>query len=574
MLKSLSSGNEQDKGSLQRTCVLSPDRDAQAARPAISTPGEGKRATANWWHSPRLLLVLVIALQCSKLRAQATPDVRIAADYARAEALVKDHQWDDGLQILSHVLAIEPRNLMALNLAGIASAAKGDNGTADKYFKRSLAVDPHFLPALRNLSISEFNAGDYASAEKHLMDAQARVPNDPTVNLYLGQIAYRQQKYTLAAERLDRARGLLARYPMAETELVVSLLRSGQKPQALELLDQLTPSAINTQSQLDLGVALSETDSSKLAVPYLQAAFDRNPNSYDIGFDLALASVQATDYATAIKTIQDIIERGRDTSELEDLLADALAAQGEPGKAADAYRNAIALDPSDENNYLDFASLCIDQRALEGGMKVIALGLERHPDSERLVFMRGILNALEDKTDLAEKDFQQAAQLAPKHDFGAIGLGAVYLEKGNSEEAIRVTRRQLKQKPDDPSLLYLLGEALIASGVQPDQPGFGEAQHVLEESVKLNPGLCLPHVSLGSIYFREERYSDAAVQFEAARAIDPNENSAYSHLAVAYRHLKQPEKAREILKELQKLLEQQRSGTRAKAITSETAKPE
>jgi Tfp pilus assembly protein PilF len=63
----------------------------------------------------------------------------------------------------------------------------------------------------------------------------------------------------------------------------------------------------------------------------------------------------------------------------------------------------------------------------------------------------------------------------------------------------------------------------------------------------------------------EERYADAALQFEAARAIDPSENSAYSHLAVAYRHLGQPEKAKEVLSALQRILEQQRSGSRAQS---------
>jgi tetratricopeptide (TPR) repeat protein len=521
-----------------------------------------------------IFVALLIVWSFPVLNAQDQAATNVAVEYSRAEALVRNHQWDEGLAILGPVLEQEPRNLKALNLAGIACAAKGDTQKASRYFERSLVVDPHFVPALRTLSINEFNTQEYASAEKHLMVAQAQLPDDPTINLYLGQIAYRQQNYKVAAERLDHARSLLSHYPLATAALAVSFLRSDQKPKALELLGQINPSDLDAQSQLELGVALAETENNAQAISYLQAAFDHNPESYDAGFDLALACVRAKSYATAITTIQDILHLGHDNSELENLFAEALEGQGETGKAIEAYRSAIMLDPNDENNYVDFASLCIDHHAFEDGMKVITLGLHLHPDSERLTFMRGILDASKGDVDLAEKDFEDAARFAPQRDLGAVGLGALSLQKGNSGEAIKVIRRQLIQKPMDPSLLYMLGKALITSGSQPGQPSYAEAQQVLEKSVTLNPNLCLPHISLGSIYLQEDRFAEAAAQFEAARSIDPNENSAYSHLAVAYRHLGQAEKAKEILTALQELLAQQRSGVRVKSTTSSTGRPE
>jgi tetratricopeptide (TPR) repeat protein len=333
----------------------------------------------------------------------------------------------------------------------------------------------------------------------------------------------------------------------------------------------MAPSDLDPRSQLNVGVALAESDNNVQAIPYLAAAFTHDPDSYDIGFDLALACVRAKQYATAIATIQQLIGHAHDSSELENLLAEAFADNGAAGDAVDAYRRAIALDPADENNYLDLASFLLDRRAFDDGLKVLALGLRQHPDSSRLIFMRGVIEATQDNFDLAEKDFERASQLNPQHDFGTVGLGSVYLERGNSADAIKVTRAQLRQKPNDASLLYLLGEGLIASGAEPGQPAYVEAQESLEKSVKLNPGLCLPHISLGTIYLREQRYSDAAVEFEAARTIDPSENSAYSHLAVAYRHLGQPEKAKEVLAALQTLLEQQRSGARTQAKASDAA---
>jgi tetratricopeptide (TPR) repeat protein len=205
---------------------------------------------------------------------------------------------------------------------------------------------------------------------------------------------------------------------------------------------------------------------------------------------------------------------------------------------------------------------------------VVDGGLQVHPNSERLTFMRGIVNAMQSRFDLADHDFQQATRLAPEHDLGYVGLGVTYLQRGNSDEAIKIIRDRLRAKPNDASLLYLLGEGLIRAGASPGQPQYIEAQAALEKSVKLNPGLCLPHISLGAIYQDEGRLPQAAAQLEQARAIDPNEKSAYSHLAAVYRRLGEPEKGKETLIALKQLLDQERAGTRVKVQNPSTDSPE
>jgi superkiller protein 3 len=519
-----------------------------------------------------LLAAILVSAGPATRHAFGQPAESQASEYARAEALVRSHRWDEGLAVLEPLLATEPRNAKALNLAGLACTGKGDIPQAEKYFERTLAVDPHFVPALKNLGIDEFQTGQFESAEKHLLAAFQQTPGDPVVALFLGQIDYRKQNFKLAAERLGSAGSLVLGDPNLTAQLVVSYLHNGETPRAQELLTRLAPQQVGVQSQLALGVSLAQADLAAQALPYLQAACNSLPDSYDAGFDLALTAQQARDYATAVKAAETLIQHGHDTSELEDILAGAQEAQGQTQKAVDAYRKAIALDPSDENSYLDFTSLCIDHRAFDDGMKVITVGLDVRPKSERLTFMRGILYAMQDHFELAEKDFQQASLLAPQSDFGDVGLGVTYLEIGNSDKAIHILRDRLRQKPNDANLLYLLGEGLLRSGAAPGEPAYAESQAALEKSVKLNPSLCLPHISLGSIYLDEGRFSDAAAEFEKARAIDPSEKSAYSHLAVAYRRMGQPDKAKEALTQLQQVLEQARAGSRVK-IPTQAADP-
>ena len=136
------------------------------------------------------------------------------------------------------------------------------------------------------------------------------------------------------------------------------------------------------------------------------------------------------------------------------------------------------------------------------------------------------------------------------------------MDTGNDRKAIDILRQRLHDSPNDASLLYLLGESLLRSGVPADSPEYHEAQTALENAVRLNPALCLSHVSLGSIYLDEGRYADAVIELKRAKEIDPTEHSVYSHLAVAYRRSGNMQAAKDVLNELQERMTRERQTTR------------
>lgn len=515
------------------------------------------------------LVVTLISFCCvappQYLRAQA----QSAPSYDHAEALVRSHQWDEGLVLVRKLLEADPHNIKDLNLAGLALTGKGDIDQANDYFRKLLALSPEFVPALKNLGINEFNRKQYDPAQKHLLAARKQTPADPIVNLYLGEIAYRRQDYKTAAEGFAAAHDLVLRNPNASAHLAVSYFKTSQPQKAQEILDNLAPGAVEPESQFAIGLALEQQGLPQRAIPFLEAVQHQYPDSYDIGFDLILADIEAKAFPMAIDEARDLVNHGHETSELDNLLAEAYEGDNQIQPAVDTLRKAIALDPADEDNYLDFASLCMNQRSLQAGMQVLQVALASHPKSDRLVFMRGVLYAMQDEFEKAEQDFKLSAELAPQADLGYVGLGVSYLETGHDAQAIDILRHRLHDKPSDASLLYLLGEAILRTSAAPGSPAYTEAQTSLEKSVRINPNLCLPHVSLGTIYLDEDRPNDAVGQFEQARAIDPKERSAYSHLAVAYRQTGNTEKSKEVLNALKSLIEQERQATREKIKTDD-----
>jgi len=340
--------------------------------------------------------------------------------------------------------------------------------------------------------------------------------------------------------------------------LAISYLMTGDPGKATVILDRLKPDDVDPVTLFDVAVALDHADLHERAMAEFSGLHARFPDSYDIGLNLMLEDIAVKNFPEAVQTGTDLIARGHDTAEVNSVLAQAYEGQSDSQRAFGAYRKAVFLDPEDEANYVDLASFCVSQHALQAGMQVIQVGLKTFPNSARLVYLRGIIHAIEDDYEDAEKDFNLSQTLSPSVDLGYIGLGASYLESGNSNQAIQVLRQRLREKPNDPSLLYLLGESLMRSGASPGTPAYADAQAALEKSVSLNPDLCLPHVALGEIYLTENRPKDAVVQLEKARSIDPKEKSIYSHLAVAYKRLGQPEDAKAVLEILKNMLDQER----------------
>jgi tetratricopeptide (TPR) repeat protein len=373
----------------------------------------------------------------------------------------------------------------------------------------------------------------------------------------LGHIAYSRQQYRKAATHLEKA-GNLIHDPAVASELAESWLELGQQQHAFDLLKALDQQSLSPRMQFSLGLALARHELYDRAVPYFEVVKAAYPDSYDAAFNLAICYIFTKQFPQAIAVLNASVSQGHKTAELDNLLAEALEGNQQIQEAINALREATQLDPKDENNYVDLATLCTNYDAYDLGLQIIEVGLHYHPESDRLIFQRGVLEAMKNRFDLAESDFQLASQLAPDKNLTYVALGVSYMQTGHLPEAIRSLRQRIKKKSNDPILLYLLGDALIRSGATPGDSTFAEAQSVLEQSVKLNSHLAASQVDLAKLYLKENRLEEARDHLERAKAIDPKDKTAYSQLAVVYRRSGKPELASDMLKTLNQLNEEDR----------------
>lgn len=511
---------------------------------------------------PLVLIIIILGFVGCGAFGQAN---EISGNYAQAEAYVRAKHWDEGISLLRPLLRSDPQNLKALNLLGIALTGKGELRNANQHFEHALQISPQFLPSLKNLGINEFTLREISAAERHLEEASKLAPDDLVVHAYLGEIAYSRHNYRAAANNLSRAGALLSEDQNVAAHLAVSCLKIGESPKALQVLDQVDANRLNPRDELELGLALASHDFFKEAIPYLKVLEQSYPDSYDLGFNLAICYIESKQFPQAIEMLRKLADRGHNTSEVKNLMGEAYEGNKQTQEAIQALREATLLAPEDENNYLDLAALCMNHDAYDVGTDVINVGLHYHPQSDRLIFQRGLLHAMQNQFELAERDFQLASHVAPEKNFSYIGLSVSYIQTGNLQEAIRLLRRRTHEKPNDFMLQYLLGEALVRSGIDPGDPSLKEAQAALEKSIRLNPEFASGHVVLAKTFLEQNRIQDAVGHLERARALDPKEEAVYAQLAIAYRRQGKPDLAKEMLTLLTALNEQERSQSRGRA---------
>ncbi len=317
------------------------------------------------------------------------------------------------------------------------------------------------------------------------------------------------------------------------------------------------PAGADAQAEqaLQRGIALAQQGHFEEAIPFFLRARGRVSNEYAASFDLALCYVSTSKFGDAIPILQELGKTQNMKAEVYSLLAQAFLGVGKESEASDAFQKAISLDPKNEKLYLFVADACMESHSYEFGMKVLEEGLRNSPQSPRLHYVKGIFYSFLNEPDKSEDELEMVAKIAPGSVIASLATAQKGLLDGDTAETIRAAREGIRKDPENYILLAILGQALIRNGAGPGQPEFDEAKDALEKSVARNPDYWVSQLALGQVYLMVNRLDDAIAHLESARRRSSSP-SVYSQLAIAYRRHGDMAQAKEMLKVLSSLNQQ------------------
>jgi tetratricopeptide (TPR) repeat protein len=168
------------------------------------------------------------------------------------------------------------------------------------------------------------------------------------------------------------------------------------------------------------------------------------------------------------------------------------------------------------------------------------------PDVPDALCMMGLVHHRYGNRAQAEKSWNRCLQLNPRYGMAYYCLGQSALERGQYEEAIRLSAEAIAIDPQMADAHLLSAKAMMGLG------RMGEAISSLQDYISLNRGSAEGHFRLGQAYLHSGQYEEAKQCHIVAIEIDPNWAAAYHALGTVCARLGQKEEAQQYREEFEK----------------------
>jgi Flp pilus assembly protein TadD len=462
-----------------------------------------------------------------------------------AMPLVEQGRFDAAIAALTKALAGNPRDVRALNLLGIALTGAGQRESANRRFRQALAIDAHFQPARKNLAVNEFDSGRLAAAEPLFKAVLAELADDEVAHIHLAEIHYARKQFDRALPHYEKSGDRPLTRPAWTLHYASCLLDRREAARAITLLNRL-PSD-DGASRFEAGVVLGRAREFVEAARHFAMARSTYKDAYAAGYNQVLMLIEAGDHAAAIRVAGELFEANHRTGELHNLAARAYVGSNRIQEAYDALRTAARLEPAQEQHYLDLALICLDHENFDLGMEIIDVGLRHVPAAPRLHVYRGVLLVSKGLVEQAAEEFLVARKLGPDGPVPDVALAMALMQSGQTTKAVALLRQRARTTTRDATVRYMLGLAIMRSGVSPADAAAGEAIQAFEDAVRLDPALTGPRAELGKILLARGETAKAIEQLEKASSLDPDNPAPAYLLAQAYRKSGNVDRARLLL---------------------------
>ena len=423
------------------------------------------------------------------------------------------------------------------NFRGIVLARLGRNAEAGSEYREAIRLDPQLEDAHRNLGFLEWTEHRLDNARQELQRALELAPDDPFAHYYLGRVQLDANHYAEAFVELERAAipwptdaDFLIQSSRGYRELgrLEDARKKAERLQTMELTDMQSVSAA------ELLVSLHANDA---AIDLLQKVKSKK-NTDSTGwlqFDLALAYFFSENYEIAVRHAEQFFMpqsapvNSKVAASAWSLMGIAKSHLHQTDPAIEAFRHATALDPSQEEHWLNLTRVLMDENRYGDAISATEAGLAANPASYALHLRLGAAYLGADRYPEAERTFRQLIAAGDPLPTSYIGLAQVLMRTGRADDAVTELDAAEEKLGSNFLIVYFRGLALNRAG-KPDQ-----ALHAFEEAVRLNPASAEAHLGLGKTEISLGRVADAIGELEQSLRLDPGNVQAERLLSQARR---------------------------------------
>ena len=410
----------------------------------------------------------------------------------------------------------------------------------------------------------DFAAGKYAEARLELEQALKVAPKDAVLWSYLGMTEFRLHDTEAAVADLEKARTLDPRNPLNYFNLGMMYHERGQIGKALENYRYgvaLAPDdSAGAESYARL---LMESHQYREAIAPLQKLKKSAPANFSFRLALVESYLKVGMNDRGADEIQEFVKApkcsSRDQLDLANLLmenkkVDAArwvfeqvvhaapdSADGHAGlglalmdlnryqAAATEFRRAVQLEPGSAEYAMRYAETLLLLREYPAALDFLGSVRSRFGNLAEYRYQVGLAHYGALQYTAAVDDLEALVRDYPKMDKAHYFLGHSYSAVGDLKSAALQYRTALDLNPQNASYYAALGHALRRDGVRTD-----EAVKYLEKALQLEPSDPESMEDLAICYEKEAKYPEAQHLLEDVIRLQPERVSAHRMLARVY----------------------------------------
>jgi tetratricopeptide (TPR) repeat protein len=466
---------------------------------------------------PILTLALCLVLPCTVAHAQGAGEQE-----TRIASALRDGDNAAAIQLLGPALRQFPEDAQLWTMQGVAYDRQGKKKEALASFEHALKIAPDSIPALQGAAQINFDAGSPRAIP--FLERLLRLhPNDVTSHGMLAILEYQQGNCSRALPHFEKAAAMFQSQGDALHAYAICLVKGKELDKAATVLKRTAELKSNDPRDLRL---------------------------------LASIELMAHHPDAALNALQPLLSSGAQDAETLELAAAAYEGSHDTEKAVDSLRQAILLQPTNADLYVEFANLSAAHQSFKVGINVLNDGLALQPQSASLYFARGMLYAQMSSYDKAQADFETAYRLDPSQSLTNAAQGMLAVQESDLDGALKTIESKLARKPNDAILLYLQADILTQKGAMPGSETFETAMRSARRSVALSPGLAPAHAVLARLYLESEDYPKAISECRKALELNPKDQTSLYRLIQATRKTEHGNEVPGLLRQLAQLREE------------------
>ena len=306
----------------------------------------------------------------------------------------------------------------------------------------------------------------------------------------------------------------LARHP-----LVVEGIRETKAGKKLSPLVE-NPQQGAAEALYGIGASLTRRGGEDLALVYLQLALYLNPNHALALLSLADLYESVKKPAMAIKVYERVSPNSPLKRNAQIQLASDLDAVDRPEEGIKILKTVVAEDPKDIEAIMALGNIERARKKFADCAETYSQGIDAQPAADKpnwvFYYFRGICYERSKQWAKAEVDMKKALELQPEQPHVLNYLGYSWIDQGiNLDEAMKMIRRAVEQRPDDGYIVDSLGWAYYRIA------DYESAVKQLERAIDLKPEDPTINDHLGDAYWRVGRTLEAKFQWQHAKDLKP-----------------------------------------------------